>query len=231
MSKITQAQIQKLYQFTRQHFVEHYDLQTELVDHLANDIEKIWLESPNMSFDEAKQRSFKKFGVFGFMDVVAERHKAMNKRYRSILWNHAKEWFQLPKILVSITLFLLFYYLMQFQAGRYIFLGLLFVLAVGEIIVGMRLKKRFKKRFKENKRKWVLEEMIFNIAIFNAVILVTNLFNIFNNIIERELPIILTSIIALIFTIAIVFSYVSLVVLPKKVENLLESTYPEYKIS
>ena len=37
--KLTEEQIQQLYKFTRQHYVEHYDVQTELVDHLANDIE------------------------------------------------------------------------------------------------------------------------------------------------------------------------------------------------
>lgn len=40
--KLTPEQIQELYKFTRQHYVEHYDVQTELVDHLANDIEQIW---------------------------------------------------------------------------------------------------------------------------------------------------------------------------------------------
>ena len=40
--KLTEIQITNLYQFTRQHFVYHYDVQTELVDHLANDIEGIW---------------------------------------------------------------------------------------------------------------------------------------------------------------------------------------------
>ena len=37
--KLTPQQIEQLYQFTRQHYVEWYDLQTELVDHLANSIE------------------------------------------------------------------------------------------------------------------------------------------------------------------------------------------------
>ena len=40
--KLTENQIEALYKFTRQHFVYHYDVQTELVDHLANDIEQIW---------------------------------------------------------------------------------------------------------------------------------------------------------------------------------------------
>lgn len=37
--KLTKTQIQNLYTFTKNHFVEYYDLQTELVDHLVNDIE------------------------------------------------------------------------------------------------------------------------------------------------------------------------------------------------
>ena len=41
--KLTKEQIQQLYKFTRQHYVEYYDVQTELVDHLANDIEQIWI--------------------------------------------------------------------------------------------------------------------------------------------------------------------------------------------
>ncbi|WP_320240732.1 hypothetical protein [Tenacibaculum sp. 1B UA] len=39
--KLTDQHIEQLYKFTRQHYVEHYDVQTELVDHLANDIEQI----------------------------------------------------------------------------------------------------------------------------------------------------------------------------------------------
>ena len=38
--QLTPAQIQKLYAFTIKHYVVHYDLQTELVDHLANGIEE-----------------------------------------------------------------------------------------------------------------------------------------------------------------------------------------------
>jgi hypothetical protein len=65
--------------------VEYYDLQTELVDHLANDMEVIWQKQPTLSFEQARDASFKKFGVFGFMDVVGERQKAMTKRYIAIM--------------------------------------------------------------------------------------------------------------------------------------------------
>ncbi|WP_248724622.1 hypothetical protein [Seonamhaeicola sp. ML3] len=81
MKKLNNSQVNSLYQFTQSHFVEHYDVQTELVNHLANDIEEVWLKEPDLPFEKAKQRSFEKFGVFGFMDIVEQRKKAMNKLY------------------------------------------------------------------------------------------------------------------------------------------------------
>ncbi len=89
--ELTEQQIQALYKFTRQHYVEHYDVQTELVDHLANDIENILEEHPNLTFEEARTRSFKKFGVFGFMDVYDTRKRVVGKKYRKILWKYFKE--------------------------------------------------------------------------------------------------------------------------------------------
>ena len=96
--KLTAEQIQQLYKFTRQHYVEHYDMQTELVDHLANDIEQIWQEQPKLSFEQARDMSFKKFGVFGFMDVVGERAKVLNKKGGETTDN-----FIFPSVLYPVT--------------------------------------------------------------------------------------------------------------------------------
>ena len=84
--KLTKTHIAELYKFTSKHYVYHYDVQTELVDHLANDIESAWVETPDLSFQEARDKSFKKFGIFGFMDVVEAKQKQMNKRYWKIIY-------------------------------------------------------------------------------------------------------------------------------------------------
>ncbi|MEP5132812.1 MAG: hypothetical protein ABJQ64_09610, partial [Nonlabens ulvanivorans] len=62
--KLNDSQIEDLYAFTRKHYVEFYDLQTELVDHLANAIEDQWELKPHLSFEDALQIEFKKIGVF-----------------------------------------------------------------------------------------------------------------------------------------------------------------------
>jgi hypothetical protein len=118
---LTAYEIQNLYNFTRKHFVEHYDLQTELVDHLANDIEELYIENPKLNFIEARDLAFKKFGVFGFMNVVTARQRAMNKRYYRYLWHYFKEWFRLPQIMVLISIFIICFISLSSVYSKYIF--------------------------------------------------------------------------------------------------------------
>ena len=129
--KLTKEQIQELYKFTRQHYVEYYDVQTELVDHLANDIEQIWQEQPKLSFEQSRDMSFKKFGVFGFMEVVESRAKALNKKYWKMVWDVFKQFFHIPQIVISITIFLALFYGFQTFTSKYFFIAI----SVGCILI------------------------------------------------------------------------------------------------
>ena len=83
--KLSTEQIEHLFNFTKKHYVEHYDVQVELVDHLANAIEDQWKENPNILFEDALQTEFKKFGVFGFTSLVEQKKVCFTK---SLLENH-----------------------------------------------------------------------------------------------------------------------------------------------
>ncbi len=227
--KLTSAQIQELYKFTRQHYVEHYDMQTELVDHLANDIEQIWQEKPSLSFEEARTISFKKFGVFGFMDVYGARQGALSKKYMKILWFHAKEWFRLPKIIATFTFFY-FFYTGLIQYGDTFALSVLAVVVVFGLVKHILLLKKVKKRQKLSGKKWLLEDIIFRGLFLGGGMLGVNLFNIINIASPDVYNVYWAIFYAAIFTIMVVYVYISVVVLPKKAEELLIETYPEYKI-
>tara|TARA_R110002073_G_scaffold123234_1_gene266806 strand:+ start:93995 stop:94693 length:699 start_codon:yes stop_codon:yes gene_type:complete len=228
--RLSDNHIEQLYKFTRQHFVVYYDVQTELVDHLANDIEGIWLENPQLSFEEARSMSFKKFGVFGFMNVIESRQKALSKRYGKILWRFVKEWFTLPKIIVTTSVFLLSYATFQLKNGDIIFLGLLLVFGVIDLILSIKLKKKSKLRFQNKNKKWMLEHMIFNTGSFSGIIIISNIFQIAtfaNDITSLWGQVFFSGFI----TLAVIYSYISLIVMPKKAEELLIEHYPEYKLS
>ena len=230
--KLTENQIEALYKFTRQHFVYHYDVQTELVDHLANDIEQIWEENPKFSFEEARDKSFKKFGIFGFMDVIEAKEKQMNKRYWKLIWRFTKEWFSIPKIIITISLFLGILLLIQIKNSEYFILTFLAVAVFFEMFTIYLNREKQKKREEKNEKIFLLEAMISTTKNGYTGFLFINLFN-FVNLTRLDFSsyaIHWLILIALITTLLIIIFYVSNYVLPEKAEELLQETYPEYKL-
>lgn len=228
--KLTESQIQDLYTFTRQHFVEHYDLQTELVDHLANDIEQQWQNQPKLSFEDAKNKAFKKFGIFGFMDAIEQKQKAMNKRYMKYLWSELKTWFQLPQLLTTITLFLMFYIAFSSNFAIISAIGLYFFIAIWTIYKSFQLKRHFKIRKEISDKKWMLEEMIYKQAGGSALLLLSQLptwFNFSENYFNNFYFVLVFSVFSSVF---VIWMYISFEIIPNKAEKLLNETYPEFSL-
>lgn len=228
--KVTPSQLQDLYAFTRNHYVYHYDLQTELVDHLANDIESIWQENPKLSFEEARDQSFKKFGVFGFMDVVDQRQKAMNKRYYKYLLSELKQWFTVPKIIITATLFVAFFTLLQTSYAKYFFFIIFGVLAIWTLFRSIQLNREFRKRKEISSKKWLLEELIFKQAGSIGIIFLSQFYNIsmWSDVFISNTKLVLLT--AAIFTLLYLVNYISFRVIPDKAEELLKTTYPEFSL-
>ncbi|MDC1503640.1 hypothetical protein N8475_00475 [Winogradskyella sp.] len=163
--KLTQPQIQQLYTFTQKHYVEWYDLQTELVDHLANGIESQLANNPNTTFESALQAEFKKFGVIGFGDVIEEKTKALNKRYHHLLWGYFKGFFKLPKII--ITLFLIygcFQLLIVLPNRLWVLVPSTALLFVIPVLVMYKQFQRIKQIQKETNKKWLFDTIIFQLG-------------------------------------------------------------------
>ena len=109
--RLTNQQIEQLFDFTKKHLVEHYDVQVELVDHLANAIEDQWKENPNILFEDALQTEFKKFGIFGFTGLVGQKQSALKNHYWKIIKKEFISFFSVPKVIISVVLFYLLFQL------------------------------------------------------------------------------------------------------------------------
>ncbi len=107
--KLTREQIDYIFDFVKKHYVEWYDLQVEMVDHLANDIEKIMTENPKISFENALDRAFRKFGPAGFMEVAEQKMNAIKKSYFKYIFQEFKYLFLSPKIFLFLFSWYLFY--------------------------------------------------------------------------------------------------------------------------
>jgi hypothetical protein len=230
--KLTTEQIDQLYTFTRQHYVEWYDLQSELVDHLANAIESELQENPKSTFDEVLNMEFQKFGVFGFMGVVEEKQKFLGTKYRKLIWSYYKEFFRLPKIILTIALIYGVNTIINFfESPKDIFLGTFFVAIFSAFVLFLIARRNLKQKEKRTGKKWLFEDNSFSVSHPLQFILWANLFNLSISLLKiRHWPneyLILASC-ALVFL--VIFIFIQYKIIPVKVAEELAKTYPEYSI-
>jgi hypothetical protein len=228
--KLTPEQIDRLYQFTRQHYVEYYDLQTELVDHLANSIEAQWQENPKLTFEDALQKEFKKFGVFGFMDVVEKRQAALNKKYNGIIWKHFKAFFTIPKIILTATLIVLIFALLNvsFYKSEVVLVAFgIIVLSFYSFII--YFAQQNKKANAATYKKWLLKEIILGrSSICGLIYLPIQIILRSEKLMEYSLGV---AGISFLLVSMLLIEYIMVIEIPKKAEVYLKETYPEYEFA
>jgi hypothetical protein len=230
--KLTAPQIDQLFTFTRQHYVEWYDLQSELVDHLANAIETQWQENPKLSFNEALNKEFKKFGVFGFMDVVEKRQTVLSKKYNSIVWQHFKDFFGVPKIVLTIAITLLLFSVLKTGVySEWIFISFYSIL-LGLVFYKLVKNSLLKKREKEvGEKRWLFEEIIHQYGGFAGIIIFpfhifVQIFNHADDFLGNDYYILGLSFFLVLFSLVL---FIIFKVIPSRAEEYLLATYPEYK--
>lgn len=230
--KISADEMEALFTFTRQHYVEFYDLQAELADHLANAIEAQWKADPNVSFSIALDREFKKFGIFGFTDIVDRRKAHLSKRYRRIAWGYFKEFFTLPKVMGTFAL-IGFYWLLLVKlkhSGTFALASIL-LLSVVSIYYAIRQKLFHLRKAKTEGRKWMFEEMIFNAGMITFLItpqLIARTINLYEYSFTNSWAALGFSALFICFAL---LQYIMLFRIPKKAQEHLGKVYPEYGVA
>lgn len=111
---ITNEQVSQLFRFCEKHYVRHYDVQCELVDHLSNAIEERMTSDPQLSFENALDKVYAGFGKMGFAGIVDSRAAALGKQYRRIRWSLFKKFFTLPKIAMTACVLIALWTLPKF---------------------------------------------------------------------------------------------------------------------
>ncbi|MEO7444371.1 MAG: hypothetical protein ABIT96_02400 [Ferruginibacter sp.] len=101
---LTPGQVEFLFDFVRRKYVRYYDVQSELVDHLATAIEERLEKDTNADFHVALALVYSEFGLFGFSRIVQERETQTQKSSRKMLWQQALKFFSWPVIISTLTL-------------------------------------------------------------------------------------------------------------------------------
>ena len=101
---LSNEQIVSLFIFCEKHFVKYYEVQLELVDHLANAVETKMDKDHKLTFEKALEEVHRDFGVMGFAPLVSEKQIAAEEQSRKLFWKLFKDQFRWPKILGFLVL-------------------------------------------------------------------------------------------------------------------------------
>lgn len=101
---LSEKEIQSLFRFVEKKSVRWYDLQIEIVDHLASSIENEISLNPGMPFESALENVYKGFGIFGFAKIVEERQNYLEKAAKKRWWSEIRNMFKWPEVILSLLI-------------------------------------------------------------------------------------------------------------------------------
>lgn len=229
--KLTSEEVDELFDFCRKHYVNQYDLQIELVDHMAASIEAQWEKEPDRTFRQVLNQTYREFGITGFSKIKSAKEKALRKKYNQLFWQFIRGYFKIPKILFTIAFTLSFFMLLQLVEndgiiiGIYIFLFLPFGIAYHFYIFPKYLKIKLivGKSFLLNDYLTIVQQSLFFLIWFPLQL--PSLYQIFEKRSGDFWLELLASSVTAIFTILI---YANCFFIPKKIKEHFTQQFPQF---
>lgn len=111
--ELNQKQIKYLFKFVEEKGVKYYDVQHEIVDHLASSIETEMIENKNTSFEQALYRVYSKFPITGFAQYTVDLEKSLWSFWIKKIVSTIFIGYGLPVIGLLAALTFSFYYLIN----------------------------------------------------------------------------------------------------------------------
>lgn len=116
--KLTPKEIELIYDFCYHRGISEYEIQTELVDHLASAIEDSWKENRDLSFFDNLFDIYNQFGPDGFKKLAKSKKRAFQKQYNQLFWKFLGSFFQLPRIILTFALCFSMFAILRFFDAR-----------------------------------------------------------------------------------------------------------------
>jgi hypothetical protein len=128
--KLSPSQIEYINHYVVSKDIKWYELQMELTDHLVMEMERIWEQSPELSFHQVMNQSERLFGRNGFKEIETERTEILRKQYRKQHFTLVKEYLKFPKIIGSVLLGFLVYQVSFYFEKPHKFMSFLFLMLI-----------------------------------------------------------------------------------------------------
>lgn len=158
MRKIAKEEVEALFKFVKSKYVHHFDVQCELVDHLACAIEEEWETSPDISFEAALSAVYSRFPVTGFTRFVEQQATYVRKYWTKMLLNSYKSFFTSPMVFSILVFYYVFDWLTMLTFGKW---------AVFAIITSFAFVNNYS--LKKLQNKYPINDKNFGLLITNTV--------------------------------------------------------------
>lgn len=150
--KLNKQQILRIRDFVSSHGIVYYDVQLEIIDHIACKVEELMTADPYLTFDEAIAQTHHSFGEAGFKVMEDTMRKSLQKRYWRLLRDTFLSYFK-PVYLPLEVGFIYLIYLLAIKTNSvdisiditWITLLLLFLI---QVIYRFRDKQKLAKKYK-----------------------------------------------------------------------------------
>ena len=232
MKQLNEIQISTLFDFTRSKYVRYIDVQHELVDHLATDIEIEMNTNPSLTFEKALQKVYAKFPISGFAKFVDESEKSMNRMWVKMILSQFSKFYCIPLFIVLATLTFV-----QYQLIIYFGVPMFYTLIILAIIIGYwsvwGLRSIIKTDGKNTDDKYLVVTIFKGWAMMFSLtpIFLGNMFDnpnwIRNDIGTMNIKVLLF---AILISVSLIWSYMAYYRFPQLIKNILSQKYSHLKL-
>ncbi len=222
--QLNKSEIEKLFEFTRKKRVRYLDVQFEIVDHLASDIEEQMSTDDSLSFEKGLQNAYAKFPITGFAQFVQHKSDALSKYWRTHFFRYFIEFLSLPKIIISVFLFTCFFYLFRIQGSTAH--AITYYSLIGGMAIYALLTYRKSVLNKKNREKYLFLSSYYGI-VYWLIYFVTYLPFTSPDFIRfgMQMGSIQSMIWAILMTVYVIIVYACLRVFPNKLKEEINSKY------
>ena len=155
MKELNKKQVTTLFDFVRSKYVRYIDVQHELVDHLASDIEVEMKSDSNLSFEDALRKVYGKFPITGFSNYISHSEKAITKFWSRKILSKFAIGFGIPFLFKFVLGAFLLYYSILF-CGTFMLYFVFLVVIFSSFISRRHIYRSIKKISKNEEDKYLV---------------------------------------------------------------------------
>lgn len=217
--KLTTAQLGEIKTFINKRGFKQFDLQMEILDHVACKVEEKMTDNPEMSFEKALLQTHAEFGVFGFSTVEDSMREALSRQYRNLRRAELRNWLAFPRVFLVLG-----YAFLAFYAFMALHTNILLVMTITVCIAAWITAGWTNHRLVKRHGKTMASEVALTSTVSYTILL--HFFAHFSRFMDQS-P--LWAILYAMLLLLLAFSFRSLVVVQRQVKKRYEELFAKYE--